>query len=59
MRAWISRHWHLFWIAIHQWQIDVGEQERDWDAVDHAIDRRTYHEGQIEEQESREWHSRG
>ncbi len=40
---WVSVHYHGLFVAFHENQISVARQERDWIAVEHAMDRRDHH----------------
>ncbi len=40
----LKRFYHTRWLAIWNHEIDSSREEHDWGALDHAIDRRNFHE---------------
>ncbi len=44
MSIWIRRHWHTYWVANWNAEIDDARTEHDWTALDRAIDKRNWHE---------------
>lgn len=41
---WALRNYHEAMVAFWENQIDVARHERDWEALDRALDRKHHHE---------------